>query len=55
MRAGLTQKDAAALCGVDERTYQRWELGEVKRLRAVYLEQLGNAARSSGGLKRRGA
>ena len=47
-RAGLTQKEAAALCGVDERTYQRWELGEVKRLRSVYLERIGSAPKKRG-------
>lgn len=36
---GLTQQEAAAVCGVDERTYQRWELGEA-RVRRVYVEKL---------------
>jgi DNA-binding XRE family transcriptional regulator len=37
--AGLTQKEAAAICSVDERTYQRWELGE-RKVRSIYLSWL---------------
>lgn len=37
--AGLTQQQAASLCEVDVRSYQRWELGE-RRVRRVYLDRL---------------
>jgi transcriptional regulator with XRE-family HTH domain len=36
---GLTQEEAAGICGVDLRTYQRWELGETKA-RSVYVDRL---------------
>jgi DNA-binding transcriptional regulator YiaG len=36
---GLTQKEAATICSVDERTYQRWELGE-RKIRSIYLSWL---------------
>ena len=35
--SGLSQKEAAELCGVHERTYQSWEAGEITRLRLAYL------------------
>lgn len=35
-RAGLTQKQAAAIVYVDERTWQRWESGERKMHKNIY-------------------
>ena len=43
---GLTQEEAATICDVEERTYQRWELGEVK-VRSVYLDHLRSTSVSS--------
>jgi hypothetical protein len=37
--AGLTQREAADVCEVDIRSYQRWELGE-RRVRRIYLDRL---------------
>ena len=34
----MTQKQAAAITGVDERTWQRWELGQVARVRRAMLQ-----------------
>lgn len=45
-KVGLTQKAAAELCGVDHRTYQRWESGET-RGRQSYLDRLKLAKRST--------
>lgn len=39
-RCGLTQAQASRALGVDPRTLQRWEGGEVKRVRRVYLDTL---------------
>jgi DNA-binding XRE family transcriptional regulator len=39
-RAGLTQKEAAAITGVDERTWLRWELGQVTRVRRAMLQDV---------------
>lgn len=47
--SGLTQKEAAAVCEVDERTYQRWESGETTRIRAVYLDLIARGAREAPG------
>lgn len=40
---GLTQKQAAALCGVEETTVQRWEGGQTKKVRGIYLDRLREA------------
>jgi DNA-binding Xre family transcriptional regulator len=49
----MSQKRAAAICEVDERTYQRWESGETKKVRGVYLERMCGAAAKR--KKKRGA
>lgn len=43
--AGLTQRDAATLVGVHETTWQRWELGTVKRIRRATLAPVALAAK----------
>jgi DNA-binding transcriptional regulator YiaG len=40
---GLTQKEAAVLLEVHERTYQAWEEGAVKKIRGAYLALLSAA------------
>lgn len=44
-RLGLSQVRAAAICGVDETTVQRWEGGQTKRVRGLYLERLREGAK----------
>lgn len=44
LRFDLSQKEAAALVGVDETTVQRWEGGQTKRVRRLYLEKLSESA-----------
>lgn len=43
--ARLTQKAAALLVGVHEVTWQRWELGAVKKVRRATLEPVTAAAK----------
>jgi transcriptional regulator with XRE-family HTH domain len=44
VRFGFTQKRAADLLGVDETTVQRWESGQTKRVRRLYLDKLRESA-----------
>jgi DNA-binding transcriptional regulator YiaG len=43
-RLGLTQVQAADILGVDETTVQRWESGETKKVRRLYLDKLRESA-----------
>jgi transcriptional regulator with XRE-family HTH domain len=44
---GLTQKQAAEICGVDVRTFQRWEHGVTAKVRPVFFEELQRAISDS--------
>lgn len=50
IRFKFRQIDVATILGVDETTVQRWEGGQTKRVRRVYLEKLRDEY-----LKKRGA
>lgn len=39
-RLKVTQKRAAAIVGVDEKTVQKWEGGQIKKVRRLYLDKL---------------
>jgi transcriptional regulator with XRE-family HTH domain len=43
--AGLTQKQAGETASVDERTWQRWELGEVSRVRRSAIQPVIDVAK----------
>lgn len=47
-RLKLTQIQAADILGVDETTVQRWESGETKRVRRLYLDKLRESAAPRG-------
>ena len=51
--AGLTQRQAGALVDVHETTWQRWELGLVKRVRRSTLDPI--VALAAKRMKKRGA
>jgi transcriptional regulator with XRE-family HTH domain len=44
VRLGLTQVQAADMLGVDETTVQRWESGDTKKVRRLYLDKLRDSA-----------
>jgi DNA-binding transcriptional regulator YiaG len=48
LRFKLSQVRAAEIVGVDETTVQKWEGGQTKKVRRIYLEKLREGATRSG-------